>query len=158
MANLHVSGFAGMTRNTWSPEGGHLQVMAAEVSYAGFVSHHRVVTYHVSHVLDSPLGNLAVLAAVARKPIPARYVDGLQILHGHAGGSSLERLHEKDRLTFVDQQALRLLGSRAGDGDAPHFTAGQLARVAVCQIGNTKLGEQRASSGGEQVRTARSRV
>ncbi len=56
MANLHVSGFAGMTRNTWSPEGGHLQVMAAEVSYAGFVSHHRVVTYHVSHVLDTPSG------------------------------------------------------------------------------------------------------
>ena len=56
-----------------------------------------------------------------------------------------------------DEQA-RLVHQRAGDGDAPHFTAGQLARVAVCQIGNTKLGEQRASSGGEQVRTARSRV
>ena len=52
----------------------------------------------------------------------------------------------------------KLVHQRAGDGDAPHFTAGQLARVAVCQIGNTKLGEQRASSGGEQVRTARSRV
>ena len=56
-----------------------------------------------------------------------------------------------------DEQA-RLVHQRTGDGDAPHFTAGQLARVAVCQIGDTKLGEQHASSGGEQVRTARSRV